>query len=156
MRSHVSERFDHAMCGLCGMLEGERHWTERAASPAIFGPAGSGAAGSAEGGGAAAGRPRMTAARERQERVRLVNRVLGPMGLVLAEWAPSSYVLRTKTGRSEMVPTLGDLWPAAERLLGRPCDPLDPALLARLPQPARPLQPAHLPRQAHRPRPLLR
>ena len=31
-----------------------------------------------------------------------------------------------------MVPDLGALWPAAERLLGRACDPLDPAFLARL------------------------
>ena len=111
------------MCGLCGMFAGERHWTERAASPAIFGEAGN---------GGGDGPPRVTPARERQERVRLVNRVLGPLGLVLAEWAASSYVLRTRTGRSEMVPDLGALWPAAERLLGRPCDPLDPDFLARL------------------------
>ena len=110
------------MCGLCGLFAGERHWTERAASPAIFGEAGNGRG----------DRARMTPARERQERVRLVNRVLGPLGLVLAEWAASSYVLRTRTGRSEMVPDLGALWPAAERLLGRPCDPLDPDFLARL------------------------
>ena len=110
------------MCGLCGMFAGERHWSERAASPAIFGVSGAGGA----------GRARVTPAQERQERVRLVNRVLDPLGLVLAEWAASSYVLRTKTGRSEMVPDLGSLWPAAERLLGRACDPLDPALLARL------------------------
>ena len=110
------------MCGLCGMFAGERHWTERAASPAIFGDSGN----------ARGGPPRMTPARERQERVRLVNRVLEPFGLVLAEWAASSYVLRTSTGRSEMVADLGALWPAAERLLGRPCDPLDPGLLARL------------------------
>ena len=110
------------MCGLCGMFAGERHWTERAASPAIFGAPGSGSADP----------PPVTPARERQERVRLVNRVLDPFGLVLAEWAASSYVLRTKTGRSEMVPDLGALWPAAERLLGRPCDPLDPGFLARL------------------------
>ena len=111
------------MCGLCGMFAGERHWTERAASPAIFGGTGD---------GVGAERLRVTPARERQERVRLVNRVLDHFGLVLAEWAASSYVLRTKTGRSEMVPDLGALWPAAERLLGRPCDPLDPGLLARL------------------------
>ena len=110
------------MCGLCGMFAGERHWTERAASPAIFG--------AADGGDSA--QARVTPARERQERVRLVNRVLDPLGLALAEWAASSYVLRTRTGRSEMVPDLGALWPAAERLLGRPCDPLDPDLLARL------------------------
>ena len=112
------------MCGLCGMFAGERHWTERAASPAIFGESGNGDGRSDP--------PRVTPARERQERVRLVNRVLDPFGLALGEWAASSYVLRTKTGRSEMVPDLGALWPAAERLLGRPCDPLDPAFLARL------------------------
>ena len=113
------------MCGLCGMFAGERHWTERAASPAIFGEAGNGR-------GAGAEPPRVTPARERQERVRLVNLVLDPLGLVLSEWAASSYVLRTKTGRSEMVPDLGALWPAAERLVGRACDPLDPGFLARL------------------------
>ena len=117
------------MCGLCGMFAGDRHWTERAASPAIFGAAGRTGD---SGGDGSPPRTRVTPARERQERVRLVNRVLDPLGLVLAEWAASSYVLRTKTGRSEMVPDLGALWPAAERLLGRPCDPLDPDLLARL------------------------
>ena len=110
------------MCGLCGVLGGERHWTERAAHPAIFG--------GSEGGGAD-GR-QVTPARERQERVRVVNRVLDPLGLVLADWSASSYVLRTKTGRSELVTDLGSLWPAVERLLGRPCDPLDPDLLARI------------------------
>ena len=110
------------MCGLCGLFAGERHWTERAASPAIFGGSDHGRS----------DRARVTPARERQERVRLVNRVLDPFGLVLAEWAASSYVLRTKTGRSEMVPDLGTLWPAAERLLGCPCDPLDPDFLVRL------------------------
>ena len=105
------------------MFAGERHWTERAASPAIFGGAD---------GDDSSARVRATPARERQERVRLVNRVLDPFGLVLAEWAASSYVLRTKTGRSEMVPDLGALWPTAERLLGRACDPLDSDLLARL------------------------
>ena len=113
------------MCGLCGILGGERHWTERAAHPAIFGGTGAGA-------GGAPGRPRASPAHERQQRVRLVNRVLEPLGLVLADWAASSYVLRTKTGRGELVSDLGGLWPAVERLLGRPCDPLDPELLARL------------------------
>ena len=112
------------MCGLCGILGSERHWTERAAHPAIFGGAG--------GGEGARERPGVSPAHERQQRIRLLNRVLGPLGLVLAEWAASSCVLRTKTGRSELVPHLGELWPAAERLLGRPCDPLDPELLARI------------------------
>ncbi len=121
---------------------GERHWTERVASPAIFGAVNAsgaagvaGAAAAGSGGGTAGeggGRPRVTAAHEHQQRVRLVNRVLDPLGLVLSGWSASSYVLSTKTGRSALVPHLGELWPAAERLLGRPCDPLDPDLLSRL------------------------
>lgn len=120
------------MCGLCGVLGNDRHWTERAAHPAIFGGAGVGEGDGNGNGNGAPVRPRVSPAHERQQRVRLVNRVIGPLGLVLADWPPSSYVLRTKTGRSELVSHLGDLWPAAERLLGRPCDPLDPGLLARI------------------------
>jgi hypothetical protein len=41
-------------------------------------------------------------------------------------------VLSTATGKSAMVDHLGHLWATAEALLGRPCDPLDPALIERL------------------------
>ena len=38
----------------------------------------------------------------------------------------------TRTGRTEMVKDLAHLWAAAERLAGRPCDPLEESLVARL------------------------
>jgi hypothetical protein len=41
-------------------------------------------------------------------------------------------LLRSLTGGSVQVDNLTDLWPKAEQLSRRQCDPLDPALLARL------------------------
>ena len=91
-------------------------WTDSASSPEIF-----------------AGRIEPhTTARERQHRIRILNVVLGHYGLSLSDWATSRYVLRSATGRTALVENLGELWPAAERLIGRPVDPFDPALLAAL------------------------
>ena len=53
-------------------------------------------------------------------------------GLTLSDWQASSFVLSTATGKTELVEDLGHLWTAAEKLLGRPCDPLDPDLIVRL------------------------
>jgi hypothetical protein len=36
------------------------------------------------------------------------------------------------TGRTEIIDHLAHLWSSAEAMIGRPCDPLDPALLDRL------------------------
>lgn len=90
------------MCSLCGVL-GQPHWAE-------------------------AGSTR----RARIERVRLVNRVLEHFGLALHDWSGSVYVVRDRKGRAEVVSDLGTLWAAAERLAGRPLDPLDPALVEAL------------------------
>jgi hypothetical protein len=92
------------MCSLCGVLAGADHWTDAR--------------------GAAS-------AEARQLRSRVANAVLGHYGLQLDDWA-GSLVLRNRTGRSAIVPHLGALWPAAEDFAGRPCDPLDPDLLAAL------------------------
>ncbi len=48
----------------------------------------------------------------------------------LSDWQGASFLLSTATGKTEMVENLSHLWSVAERLSGRPCDPLDPALLA--------------------------
>jgi hypothetical protein len=90
------------MCALCGVLL-TSHWAER----------GSGR-------------------RERAFRARLVNRVLAHFQLELGDWAGRVYLLRDRKGKTEVVDDLGKLWAAAERLAGRPLDPLDPALLAAL------------------------
>jgi hypothetical protein len=90
------------MCGLCGAL-GVDHWAE-------------------------AGGDR----RARVFRVALLRRVLVPFGLSLDEWGGSVYLLRDAKGATEVVEGLGGVWQAAERLAGRPLDPLDPVLLRAL------------------------
>jgi hypothetical protein len=90
------------MCTLCGVLL-TSHWAERDS-----------------------GR------RERVLRVRLLNRVLAHFGLELGDWSGRVYLLRDRKGKTAVVDDLGSLWAAAERLAGRPLDPLDPALLAAL------------------------
>jgi hypothetical protein len=42
------------------------------------------------------------------------------------------WTLRDAKGRSVVVADLGSLWSEAERLAGRPLDPLDPDLVAAL------------------------
>jgi hypothetical protein len=48
------------------------------------------------------------------------------------DWSGSSYLLTGRTGRTAIVDTIADLWPAAERLAGRAIDPLDEHYLATL------------------------
>lgn len=104
------------MCSLCGVLGGAEHWSDAAARPGVF----------------TRNVERIDRRRERANRVTAANRILVAYGLTLSDWQGSSFVLANKTGKSEVVEDLGHLWPAAERMLGRPCDPLDPALVARL------------------------
>lgn len=104
------------MCSLCGALGGKAHWTE---DPRPVGVPSQASA-------------RPTRLRERQERVRLLNRVLKPYGLTLDDWAGTAYVVRSRTGQSALVDNLTQLWSAAETMQGRPCDPLDGELLAAL------------------------
>jgi len=104
------------MCSLCGALGARDHWTDPVARPGVFAPNTDAA----------------SRRRERAARVRLANRALLPFRLTLADWQGTAFLLSTATGRTELIDDLGHLWPAAETLLGRPCDPLDPALLAAL------------------------
>ncbi len=66
-------------------------------------------------------------------RVALLSRVLGHFGLSLHDWAGAVYVLRDRKGWStRRRATSAPSGVEAERLLGRPLDPLDPALVAEL------------------------
>ena len=105
------------MCGLCGVLGGPSHWADAAARPGVF---------SRSGGDEAQRR------RERRLRVALAAPLLAHFGLKLADWQGQSFLLANRTGSSELVDDLAHLWAAAERLAGRPCDPLDPDLVAAL------------------------
>src|SRR6202162_3494990 len=89
------------MCALCGVLGGPEHWTDAVARPGGF----------------------------TRSSVAAANRVLGFYRMNLADWQGSAFVLSTATGKTEIVDNLAQLWVAAERLLGRPCDPLDEELI---------------------------
>lgn len=104
------------MCSLCGVLGAEDHWTDAAARPEAFG----------------ADRTPMTRRQERLARIALANRILSHYRLSLGDFQGRSYVLRSATGRQALVPDLVGMWSAAEKLAGRPCDPLDPGLIAAL------------------------
>jgi hypothetical protein len=102
------------MCALCGVLGGTEHWTDAVVRPGVF----------TRNTDAAARR------RERMKRVAAANRVLAYYRMKLADWQGSAFVLSTPTGKTEIVDNLAHLWMAAERLVGRPCDPLDEELIA--------------------------
>ena len=86
------------MCGLCGDLTPQDHWTDRGAGS--------------------------SAVRHRLQRLQAVRALLQGTGLTVAEWRGRGYQLGNGRGRTVLVPDLGALWAEAERILGRPVDPL--------------------------------
>ena len=64
-------------------------------------------------------------------RTALLERVLAHSGLGVREWA-GQYVVTDGKGRSEVAEDLTGLWAAAERLAGRPLDPLATGLVEAL------------------------
>jgi hypothetical protein len=104
------------MCALCGVLGGSDHWADAPARPGVF---------------SRVADP-LQRRRERARRVEVANRILAHYRMTLSDWQGASFVLATATGKTELVDDLSHLWSVAERLSGRACDPLDPALLASL------------------------
>ena len=104
------------MCALCGVLGGASHWTDAAPRPGIFSRTAT----------------TLERRRERALRVAEANRVLKHYRLTLSDWQGTSFMLSTATGKTEIVDNLTHLWAAAEKLTGRACDPLDPALIEGL------------------------
>jgi hypothetical protein len=107
------------MCALCGVLGAAGHWTDAAARPGLF----------------TRNVDPLQRRRERLNRAACAQRVLAHYGLTLSDWQGVSFLLSTATGKTELVENLTHLWAAAERLIGRPCDPLDPALIRHLASP---------------------
>jgi hypothetical protein len=104
------------MCSLCGVIGGNEHWTDAVARPGVF----------------TRNVERLDRRRERTRRVAAANWLLAEFGLNLTDWQGAAFLLSTRTGKSEVIEDLGHLWPAAERLSGRVCDPLDPHFIARM------------------------
>jgi hypothetical protein len=104
------------MCALCGVLGEAEHWTDPVGRPGVF----------TRNTDAASRR------RERISQVAAANRVLKHYRVSLADWQGTAFVLSSATGKTEIVDNLGHLWAAAERLTGKPCDPLDVELITVL------------------------
>jgi hypothetical protein len=92
------------MCPLCGALLSE-HWSD---------PEG------------------ISARRSRILRTAMIRRVLHSYSVTMSDWGGSAYVLHDGKGHSAAVHDLSTMWDQAERMAGRPLDPLDPALIAAL------------------------
>ena len=88
------------MCGLCGDLTPRDHWSEQG--------------------------PGAVSRRHQQQRLQAVRRLLDGTGLVVGEWRGRGYQLGNGRGRTVLVRDLGALWQEAQRMLGRPVDPLGP------------------------------
>ena len=104
------------MCSLCGILGGNNHWADTSSNPTSFGD-----------------RARqVTWHRERQDRTRLINKVIGRYGLTVSDWSGNAFVVRSHTGKSVIADNLSQIWDAADKINGSPCDPLDPDLIRLL------------------------
>lgn len=110
------------MCIFCGEFVTQIHWTEKHAEHKARASIDAGAKDES----------RRNRRRERTRRAAVTNEVLRHYGLKVSDWSGTKYVLRDGKGRSELVQDLGSLWTAAQKLAGRPLDPLDPALQTAL------------------------
>ncbi|WP_158818767.1 hypothetical protein [Methylocapsa sp. S129] len=104
------------MCSLCGVIGGNEHWADAPAREGVY----------------TRNADPVRRRRERAERVRIANCVLKLYGMKLSDWQGVAFLLSTLTGKSEIVEDLGHLWPVAEKLSGRLCDPLAVDFLAWL------------------------
>lgn len=105
------------MCVLCGQLFNEIHWSERLLDPAQV----------------SQGESESLRRQHRHARTQLIKGVLAHYGLdVRDDLSATNYILDNRKGVQLVVASLAELWPAAARMAGRPLDPLDSALLARL------------------------
>jgi len=106
------------MCSLCGVLGGNEHWADAVARPGVY----------------TRNASPIERRRARARQVRIANRILAQFGMTVSDWQGVAFLLSTRTGASRIIDDLGHLWPVAERLCGRVCDPLALSLIERLEQ----------------------
>jgi hypothetical protein len=95
------------MCGLCGLLGEDVHWSD---------PLGD----------------ELPRRRERLRRIAAINKVVAPFRLKVDDFQGVSYLLLGATGKQALASGLDQVWQQAEQLIGRQLDPLDERLLEHL------------------------
>ena len=105
------------MCALCGVLMDGPHWTEAGTDAGRIDDA-------------PQGHQRQL---DRDDRLALINRVIGHYGCTARDFASSQYVVQNLSGgASEVVINLPQLWQAMENITRKVSDPLDAKLIGRL------------------------
>lgn len=92
------------MCGVCGTLGGEEHWSS--------------------GAGRIQGSDGLTRRAERAQRIRILNLVLGPLKVRISDWHGRSFLVVGSTGKQQVVDSLPHIWSAVQTMTGRCIDPL--------------------------------
>lgn len=92
------------MCGVCGSLGGEEHWSS--------------------GAGRIQGDEAPTRRAERAKRIRLINRMLAASRVTVTDWQGRFYLVAGPTGKQQVVDSLPHIWQAVQEMSGRSVDPL--------------------------------
>lgn len=92
------------MCGVCGSLGGEEHWSS--------------------GAGRIQGNEAPTRRAERATRIRLINRILAATRVTVTDWQGRFYLVTGPTGKQQVVDSLPHVWQAVQEMSGRSVDPL--------------------------------
>ena len=97
------------MCGVCGSLGGEEHWSS--------------------GAGRIQGAAALTRRAERGRRITIINRVLRPARVTVSDWQGRFFLVVGPTGKQQVVDSLPHIWQAVQDITGRCIDPLvEPAV----------------------------
>jgi len=92
------------MCGVCGTLGGEEHWST------------------------ASGRLQLddapTRRAERGRRIRIINEVVRGLQVRVSDWQGTYYLVVGPTGKQQVVDSLPHVWAALQDVAGRSVDPL--------------------------------
>lgn len=97
------------MCGMCGLWGQTGHWSDPARLPGT--------------------RVEESVLHRRAAQAAAVTLFTRSSGISVRDWAQTAWVVESVSGATEIVNSLGDIWAAAERLSGKPVDPLSLLLI---------------------------
>lgn len=95
------------MCGLCGLIGEDSHWSDPIDSS-------------------------IPGRRERLRRIASINQIVAPFRLQVSDVQGASYLVQGPTGKQAIASGLEQLWKVAEDIVSRKLDPLDPRILEHL------------------------